>query len=71
MDAQTRIEMDAMRWRLGIIPDDEVAEVRARLEAAGRVLDGDRWRERPRERRPDPQPIAGEIVVGMRAGGGG
>ena len=51
----------ATRWTLGLVPADEREEVRRFLVTSGLELGEDgRWR---RIRRPDPEPIAGVIVV--------
>ena len=58
MTSQANIERDAMKWHLALVPEDDRPAVRARLEAAGRVLVDGVWRKRPA-----PAAISGEIVV--------
>lgn len=62
LSREVQVELDACRWTLDLIEDHEREAVRARLEAAGRVLgDDDVWRPPERPRRECQAPISGEI----------
>lgn len=59
-------EFHAMRLNLGdvLVSDDERPAVKDYVREHGYVQDEQgKWIRKPRERRPDPPPVSGEIVT--------